>query len=132
MSEIISVEKASALYNYAKWLAENSAPCNDCEPQDSFMCDGCQKQLDWLQARSLVKHTFKKRMGDELSNSQKVQKLIHLYVERIRLEIQLDCIRSKLDDNTKSLISLDSSIIIKSETTPKKDSCAVEVSYNHL
>lgn len=103
----ITVKQQSAIYEYAEWLAENPVPCDDCiSRQDSVICDGCDQQLNWIESRSIVKSAFQEILGDKLSTSPAVQRLVHLYVERIRLEKQLKEIKEKIYDNSNTLFSL--------------------------
>lgn len=103
----ITVKQQSAIYEYAEWLAENPVPCDDCiARQDSVICDGCDQQLDWIENRSIAKSAFHEILGDKLSTSSTVQRLVHLYVERIRLEKQLREIKEKIYDNSNTIFSL--------------------------
>ena len=103
----ITVKQQSAIYEYAEWLAENPVPCDDCiARQDSVICDGCNQQLNWIENRSIVKSAFHEILGDKLSTSSTVQRLVHLYVERIRLEKQLEEIKEKIYDNSETISSL--------------------------
>ena len=113
----ITVKQQSAIYEYAEWLASNPVPCDDCiARQDSVICDGCDQQLNWIENRSIVKSAFRSIVGDELSTSPTVQRLVHLYVERIRLEKQLEEIKEKIYDNSNLISSLGEYISVHVES----------------
>ena len=104
---VITVKQESALYEYAEWLAEHPVPCDDCiAKQDSVICDGCDQQLNWIEDRARVKSKFRAILGEKLSTSSTVQKLIHLYVERIRLDKMLEEIKDKIYNNSEEILSI--------------------------
>ena len=92
------------IYEYALWLAEHPVPCDECiSKQDSVICDGCDQQLDWIKSRSHAKTVFKNLIGCDLAINSDVQKIIHLYVKRIRLESELNHVKTALEDNAENL-----------------------------
>jgi hypothetical protein len=103
---VLTVKQESALYEYAEWLADHPVPCDDCiAKQDSVICEGCDQQLNWIEDRARVKSAFRTILGEELSTSSTIQKLIHLYVERIRLDKQLKEIKDRIYNNSEEILS---------------------------
>lgn len=92
------------IYEYASWLADHPVPCDECiSKQDSVICDGCDVQLNWINERSQAKTVFKNLIGSSLYINSEIQKIIHLYVKRIRLESELDKVKDALDENAENL-----------------------------
>ena len=103
----LTVKQESALYEYAEWLAEHPVPCDSCiANQDSVICDGCDQQFNWIEDRARVKSVFRAIMGENISMSSTIQKLVHLYVHRIRLEKQLKEINDKIYNNSEEILAI--------------------------
>ena len=115
---VLTVKQESALYEYAEWLAEHPVPCDGCiAKQDSVICDGCDQQLDWIEDRARVKSVFRAIMGEKLSMSSTIQQLIHLYVERIRLDKQLEEIKDRIYNNSEEILSMKQSVCVAVEVS---------------
>lgn len=100
----LTLDQINIIYEYALWLAEHPVPCDECiSRQDSVICDGCDQQLDWIMGRSKAKTVFKNLIGNDLAINSDIQKIIHLYVKRIRLESELNNVKTALEENAENL-----------------------------
>lgn len=100
----LTPNQINIIYEYALWLAEHPVPCDECiSKQDSVICDGCDQQLNWIMGRSKTKTVFKNLIGHDLSINSDIQKIIHLYVKRIRLESELSRVKTALEENAENL-----------------------------
>lgn len=100
----LTTNQINTIYEYASWLAEHPVPCDECiSKQDSVICDGCDQQLDWIKNRSQAKTIFKNLIGNDLAVNSDIQKIIHLYVKRIRLESELNHVKTALEENAENL-----------------------------
>ena len=100
----LTPNQINTIYEYASWLAEHPVPCDECiSKQDSVICDGCDQQLDWIIGRSKAKTVFKNLIGNDLAINSGIQKIIHLYVKRIRLESELNHVKTALEENAENL-----------------------------
>lgn len=100
----LTPNQINIIYEYALWLAEHPVPCDECiSKQDSVICDGCDQQLDWITNRSQAKTIFKNLIGNDLAINSGIQKIIHLYVKRIRLESELNRVKTALEENAENL-----------------------------
>lgn len=100
----LTPNQINIIYEYASWLAEHPVPCDECiSKQDSVICDGCDQQLDWITNRSQAKTIFKNLIGNDLAVNSYIQKIIHLYVKRIRLESELNHVKTALEENAENL-----------------------------